>query len=247
MYGLFPSGAAAAIYQTIDSTSLEARRRADSGAKGPIWIIAIEQTAGYGRRGSAWEQAAGDVAATFLFEPRAPAERVGQLSFVAALAVGDAVRRFAPGAPLALKWPNDVLVAGGKLAGILLEFVDAPKGPVILLGVGVNIVSKPAQADYPTARLIDWLEGAQSPAPQEFVRAVDETLHYWRGEWERRGFAPIREAWIEQAAQRGEKIRVRLPNETLEGVFADLDSSGALVLDCDGGERLVAAGTIVRN
>ncbi|HPE32049.1 MAG TPA: hypothetical protein PLV61_12720, partial [Parvularculaceae bacterium] len=110
----FSSGAALALFETLDSTSLEARRRADAGARGPIWILALEQTAGYGRRGSGWEQAPGDVAATFLFDPGAPVEKLGQLSFVAALAVANAVRRFAPRAPISLKWPNDVLVGGGK-------------------------------------------------------------------------------------------------------------------------------------
>lgn len=247
MYGKLSSGANLIFFETLDSTSLEATRRADGGARGPLWVVAVEQTIGYGRRGSAWVQAAGDVAATFLFDPQAPRETLGQLSFVAALAGADALRRFAAKAPLSLKWPNDILVDGGKIAGLLLELIETPAGPLVALGLGVNIVSKPEVADYPAARLIDWLEGAPAPAPKDFVKVFDEALAAWRGRWRGEGFAPVRAAWLEMAAKKGEKIRVRLPAETLEGVFADLDSTGALVLDCDGESRLISAGAIIRN
>lgn len=246
MRGRFPSGAALALFETLDSTSLEARRRADSGARGPIWILALEQTAGYGRRGSGWEQAPGDVAATFLFDPAQPVEKLGQLSFVAALAVADAVRRHAPRAAITLKWPNDVLVGGGKISGILLELLKPDTGPLIALGIGLNIVTRPVLAEYPTARLLDFLEGASAPSPESLVTVLDEAFEHWRGVWKREGFQPIREAWIGQAAGTGRKIRVRLPQETIEGVFADLDSTGALVLDCESGRRTIAAGTVVR-
>lgn len=260
MNGRLSSGASIVLYETLDSTSLEAKRRAETGARGPLWIIAIEQSAGYGRRGSAWEQAAGDVAASFLFDPQAARDTLGQLSFVAALAGADALRRFAPRAPLALKWPNDILIgglpspkrsfgsaqAGGKIAGLLLELIERPGGALVALGLGVNIVSKPATADYPAARLIDWLSGAPAPAPRDFVRVFDEAFDAWRGRWRREGFEPVRAAWLAEAAGKGEKIRVRLPTETVDGVFADLDSTGALVLDCDGTRRLISAGAIIR-
>jgi len=246
VFGQLPSGASLIQFETLDSTSFEARRRAEAGARGALWIVAVEQTGGYGRRGAPWEQAAGDIAASLLFDPRAGKETLGQLSFVAALAAADAIRRFAPRLPLALKWPNDILAGGGKIAGLLLELIETPRGPLIALGVGVNIVSKPEIADYPAARLIDWLDGAPAPGPQDFVRVLDEAFDAWRNRWRKEGFSPIRAAWLEAAAQKGEKIRVRLPHETIEGVFADLDSTGALVLDCDGARRLVAAGTIIR-
>lgn len=245
MNGRLTSGAAVVLYETLDSTSLEAKRRAEAGGRGPLWIAAIEQSAGYGRRGSAWEQAAGDVAASFLFDPQAPREALGQLSFVAALAGADALRRFAPKAPVSLKWPNDILVDGGKIAGLLLELIERPAGPLVALGLGVNIVSKPGTADYPAARLIDWLGGAPAPAPKDFVKVFDEAFDAWRGRWRKEGFEPIRTEWLSLAAKKGEKIRVRLPAGTLEGVFADLDSTGALVLDCDGETRLISAGAVM--
>lgn len=236
------SGARVEIFDTLDSTSLEAKRRAASGETGPLWIIALEQTSGYGRRGAAWVQEHGDVAATFLFRPDAPAADLPQLSFVAALAVADAIGRLAC-APLTLKWPNDILANGGKLAGILLELVG-PEPPLIALGIGVNVVSAPSKLDYPTARLLDLVEGAP-PHPRAFVQAIDEAFEVRRRKWEKEGFADVRREWLERAERRGRSVKVKLPGETLEGVFEDLDSTGALVLDLGGERRTIAAGSIL--
>lgn len=240
------SGAGLVAYETLDSTNAEARRRAEAGERGPLWLLALEQTAGYGRRGAAWSQSPGDIAATLLFAPNARRDDLGQLSFVAALAVAEAIGHYAPRARIALKWPNDVLVSGGKIAGILLELLGGPAAPpLIALGVGVNIVSKPERADYPTARLIDLLDGAGAPAPAAFVETLDAALAGWIARWRKEGFEPVRAAWLEKAARLGEKISVRLPNETVEGVFRDLDLAGALVLDCESGRRLISAGAVL--
>lgn len=242
------SGASVEFYETLDSTSAEAKRRAGQGARGPLWIVALEQTAGYGRRGAAWKQAPGDVAATLLFDPRLEAERLGELSFVAALATVEALAGAAPGAPFRLKWPNDILADGGKIAGLLLELVDAPgaaAGPLVAFGAGVNIVSKPENVDYPTARLLDFLGASAPPSPAEFVASLDAAMRGWLELWRQEGFPPVRAAWLENAANLGEKIRVRLPGETVEGMFIDLDQSGALVLDCETGRRLIAAGAVL--
>ncbi|HBK91323.1 MAG TPA: biotin--[acetyl-CoA-carboxylase] ligase [Parvularcula sp.] len=229
------------VFPTLDSTSLEAKRRAALGEAGPLWIIALKQTAGYGRRGSEWLQEEGDIAATFLFRAQAPAERLPQLSFVAALALTEAIARFAPRAPLALKWPNDVLANGAKLAGLLLELVDA--GPLVALGAGVNIVSAPKGVAYPTARLIDFMR-EPPPAPRAFVEALDETFEFRRRQWANEGFAPIRADWLDRAAGRGQRLRVNTPAGAVEGVFEDLDLSGALILNSDGERRAVAAGAV---
>ncbi|OFX04294.1 MAG: biotin--[acetyl-CoA-carboxylase] ligase [Alphaproteobacteria bacterium RIFCSPHIGHO2_12_FULL_63_12] len=237
------SGARLEIFETLDSTSLEARRRAATGAGGPLWIAALYQSAGYGRRGSQWRQQNGDVAATFMFRPEAPVERLPELSFVAAVAVLDAIRRFAPSAPLSLKWPNDILADGKKIAGLLLELAGAPGAPVVTLGVGVNIVSAPQGLDYPTARLLDFAPAP--PHPRAFVETLDEVFDAQRKVWLQDGFAAIRSQWLGRAAHKGERIRVKLPAETIEGVFTDLDLSGALILDCDGVRRTIAAGAVL--
>ncbi len=238
------SGARLELFDTLDSTSLEAKRRTAAGAKGPLWLVALYQSAGYGRRGTEWRQQHGDVAATFLFHPDVPGEKLPELSFVAALAVFDAIRRFAPAAPLRLKWPNDILADGKKIAGLLLELAGASAAPAVMLGVGVNIVSAPEGLDYPTARLIDFAPSAP-PDPRAFVETLDEAFKAWRETWERNGFAVIRAEWLDRAAHLGERIKVRLPAETVEGVFIDLDLAGALILDCDGGRRIIAAGAVL--
>lgn len=242
MAGALSSGARIEIFDTLDSTSLEAKRRAASGEAGPLWLIALKQTSGYGRRGAAWMQQEGDVAATFLFRPNAPVDALPQLSFVAALAVSDAIGRFAPSADLSLKWPNDVLAGGGKIAGLLLELV-ASEPSRVLLGVGVNVVSAPPGLDYPAARLVD--VAAAAPHPRDFVEVLDETLSAWRTIWIKEGFAPIRAEWVARAASLGRSVRVRLPGEIVEGVFEDLDLSGALILSCDGERRTIAAGAVL--
>ncbi|MBB5519078.1 biotin--[acetyl-CoA-carboxylase] ligase [Amphiplicatus metriothermophilus] len=243
MAGRLSSGAALEVFETLDSTNREARRRADAGARGPVWLVALEQTAGYGRRGAAWVQAPGDFAGTFLFDAGAPGERLGELSFVAGLAVLDAVESFAPRAALALKWPNDVLAAGGKLAGVLIELLAPPA--LVALGVGANIVSRPEAAAYPTARLLDLMGEDAPPSPQAFAAALDAALDRRRAIWRKEGFAPIRAAWLDRAARLGERIVVNLPDGSVSGVFRDLDKTGALILECADGTRTIAAGTIL--
>jgi BirA family biotin operon repressor/biotin-[acetyl-CoA-carboxylase] ligase len=243
-----PSGARLEIIETLDSTSLEAKRRAASGEAGPLWLIALRQTAGYGRRGAAWRQQEGDIAATFLFRESAPVETLPQLSFVAALALGDAIRRHAPQADLTLKWPNDVLARGGKIAGLLLELIGTAPSPdhagvLVALGAGVNVVSVPEGLDYPTARLVDF--AAATPHPRAFVETLDETFDAWRRRWRAEGFSSVREEWLAHAEGLKRRIRVRLPGETVEGVFEDLDSDGGLILDCGGVRRAIAAGAVL--
>lgn len=230
------------VFPTLDSTSLEAKRRAGLGEAGPLWIVALKQTAGYGRRGAEWLQEEGDIAATFLFRAEALADRLPQLSFVAALALVEAIGRFAPRAPLALKWPNDVLANGAKIAGLLLELVG--ETPLVALGAGVNIVSAPTGMAYPTARLIDFMTEAP-PAPRAFVEALDETFAFRRRQWASEGFAPIRADWLDRAAGRGQSMRVNTPGGVMEGVFEDLDLSGALILNSNGERRAVAAGAVL--
>jgi BirA family biotin operon repressor/biotin-[acetyl-CoA-carboxylase] ligase len=239
------SGARVETFDTLDSTSLEAKRRVSDGEVGPLWLLAKNQTAGYGRRGSSWSQSQGDVAATYLFSPDADPQSLAQLSFVAALGSVDALRHFAPRADFRVKWPNDVLVDGGKIAGLLLELVKAPsETSVICFGAGVNIVSVPDDTPYPTARLIDLCAGAP-PTPHEFVTVLDQAFGYWEGRWRDAGFAAIREEWLANAVGKGRRIRVRLPDREIEGIFIDLDFDGALVVDCDGERRRITAGAII--
>lgn len=233
-----PSGADLQLFDTLDSTSLEAKRRIEAGENGPRWIVALTQTAGYGRRGRGWEQRTGDFAGTLFFKPESAGENLGQVSFIVALALAAVFDEIAPPKKIKLKWPNDILLDGKKCAGILLENLGAH----LAIGVGVNIVTAPRDAPYPTARLMDFTEAP--PDPSNFAAALD--AHFWRvyGNWRSLGFEPIRQQWLARAAGVGEEITVRLPNETLTGVFAGLDETGALVLRSAAGKRTIAAGEV---
>jgi BirA family biotin operon repressor/biotin-[acetyl-CoA-carboxylase] ligase len=239
----FPSGAAVEIFETLDSTSTEVKRRANAGEQGPLWIIALHQTAGYGRRARAWEQEAGDFAGTLLFKPNVPRESFGQISFVAALAVQEAISKLTPRASVKIKWPNDILVGGEKSAGILLEMIETPTGPALVLGIGVNMVSKPEGLPFKATRLLD--HGLKAPpGPEDFARALDANFWAHYEIWQTRGFAPVRKAWLERSAGLGGEITARLPNETVSGLFKDIDETGALVLHSESGKRIISAGDV---
>ncbi len=233
-----PSGADLQLFDTLDSTSLEAKRRIDAGEDGPRWIVALTQTAGYGRRGRGWEQRTGDFAGTLFFKPEGEAEQLGQISFIVALALAATLDELIPPESVRLKWPNDVLLDGKKCAGILLENLDAH----LAIGVGVNIITAPTGAPYPTARLMDYVKAP--PDPPALAARLDE--HFWRlyRDWRTHGFEPIRQQWLARAAGLFEEITVRLPKEELTGVFAGLDESGALVLRLSDGKRTIAAGEV---
>lgn len=245
MSAALASGARLEVFERLDSTSLEARRRVAAGRRDAVFLVALEQTSGYGRRGAAWLQRTGDFAGTLVFAETAPVETLGQISFVAGLAVAQAILDGAPGADVRLKWPNDVLLDGGKAAGLLIELLDAAPGRSLLaLGVGVNIVSRPDHLDYPTARLLD-LPGVRPPAPDAFARLLDARFDAWRRRWRMEGFAPVRLAWLALCAHMGARMTVRLPLETVSGAFRDLDADGALVIDRNGSPFRIAAGAVL--
>ncbi len=241
-----PSGARLEIFDRLDSTSAEAKRRAAAGAIEPAWIFAREQTAGYGRRGRPWESGLGNFAATYVFEPAGRPGDLGQLSYITALAVAEALDGYAIDGALALKWPNDVLLGGAKIAGLLLETVDVGGRVILCIGIGVNLNAAPRGLEYPVARLADHLRpGVSSPAPETLAAQIDEQFAAYYALWRRDGFSPIRAAWLARAKGVGAKVRVRLPNEEFSGIFTDLDETGALVLKVGDAERRITAGEIM--
>ena len=231
------------VFDALDSTNEEAKRRALSGEAGPLWIVARAQTAGRGRRGRAWTSANGNLFATGLFRLDASPARAAQLSFAAALAVADLTASVIPSELVKLKWPNDVLVAGKKVCGILLESGAHPGGGLWLaVGIGVNLVHHPEDQERPATDLA--VHGG-AVSPDEAVKRLAERFEHWRTVWARDGFAPIREAWLARAWGLGERCTARLDGETVEGVFADLSDDGSLRLDLnDGRRRLVSAGDV---
>jgi len=230
-------------YETLGSTNAEALARARAGERGPLWITAKNQSAGRGRRGSAWVSAPGNLFATLLLTEPAPPAQAPQVSFVATLALHDAVSDVAPQfAPaLTVKWPNDLLLGGKKLAGILIEG-DSEKVFAVAIGIGVNCASHPAETTHPATDLAS--AGAQV-APERLFVALMPAMQRRLAQWQRgEGFASIRAAWLKCAASLGEEIRVRLPERELSGRFEGLDEAGRLLVRGAGGVTAVTAGEV---
>ncbi|HXU99640.1 MAG TPA: biotin--[acetyl-CoA-carboxylase] ligase [Caulobacteraceae bacterium] len=233
------------VLDEVDSTNAEARRRAEAGERGPMWITATRQSAGRGRRGRSWETGAGNLAATWLFTTPLKAAEAAQISFVAALAVADLATAFVPASLVSLKWPNDLLIGGEKAAGILIESGTAPGGGLwIAAGMGVNLASGPAAADRPATTLAAHMR-APPPPPLVALEVLAEAADRWRRVWESGGFPPIAAAWTASAHGLGERCTARLVGESLEGVAEGLDSDGALRLrTADGTLRRITAGDV---
>jgi BirA family biotin operon repressor/biotin-[acetyl-CoA-carboxylase] ligase len=232
-------------YETLPSTNPEALALARRGEEGPIWVTAQQQTAGRGRRGNTWVSPPGNLYATLLLNDPAPAERAPELSFVAALAVYDAILDRAPAlAPLlALKWPNDVLYDGAKLVGILIEGESIGARLVVAIGIGVNCLHHPRLTAYPTTDLA--AAGADVSAEQLF-EALSAGMQRRLAQWRRgEGFDDIRADWLARSADIGRDIRVRLPGRELVGRGEALDDRGRLLLRlADGSLQTIAAGDV---
>jgi BirA family biotin operon repressor/biotin-[acetyl-CoA-carboxylase] ligase len=232
-------------FETLDSTNAEARRRAEAGEVGPVWITARLQSAGRGRRGRTWETSAGNLAATLLMITGRSAREAAQISFVAAVAVCDFVRAYLPAERVKVKWPNDILVEGRKVSGILVESGARREGGLWLaIGVGVNLAKAPAVADRPATSLADETK-TPPPDPRTALDGLAAAFADWLDIWDRRGFAPIAAAWTKRAYGLGVLCAARLPDETVEGVALGLDDDGALRLRlADGRIRRITAGDV---
>ncbi len=235
-------------FDELDSTNAEARRRAETGEGGPLWIAARRQTAGRGRRGRAWEAGQGNLAATLLTTTPRPAAEAAQLSFVAALAVRDLACRYVPSPLVRLKWPNDVLVSGGKAAGILIESGKRDDGELWLaVGIGVNLACAPEGLEHPAASLAAHLgpDTAATPSPEAALEVLSVAFARWLVVWDRDGFEPLRQQWTRSAHGLGGRCVARLGDRQVEGVAVELDAGGALVLRLDSGElQRITAGDV---
>lgn len=235
------------IFDEIDSTILEARRRADRGELGPVWLIARRQTAGRGRRGRAWLSFEGNLFATYLFSTTRPVAEIPLLGFATAIAIAETMAAIGVAEPITLKWPNDVLIGGAKASGILLDSGAAPHGGTwVALAFGVNIAAAPKAIDQPTTSVRAALPASvASPSAMDFFAALRPRLEIWADRLANEGFEPLRRAWIARAQGLGQPAKVRHGAETIEGVIAGLTPRGELELDTAAGRRLIAAGEII--
>ncbi|MDQ1899216.1 biotin--[acetyl-CoA-carboxylase] ligase [Paracoccus sp. WLY502] len=242
----WPQGVARHVLEQVDSTNAEAMRMAPA-LSGPTWIMARRQTAGRGRRGRAWTDPPGNFAATLVLRPEGGPADAARLSFVAALAVHDALRQLCgPQLNVALKWPNDVLLNGGKLSGILLESIGSGGAiQALAIGIGVNLIAAPDIAEAGAVRPVS-LQGETGllVAPGDLLDALAAAFDQWHRQMRDFGFAPIRTAWLARAARLGETITARTGAVETTGRFEGIDETGALILTGPRGRQAIPAADI---
>jgi len=244
-----PSAAAAGVrlvsHEAVGSTNAEAMALARAGERGPVWVTAERQTAGRGRRGNAWASEPGNLYSSLLITDAAPSQHLPELCFVVALAVRDAVCAIAPNlaSVLKLKWPNDLLLDGAKLVGILIEAERVGSATATVIGIGINCAHHPHDTPYAATDLNS--HGAGITSAQMFG-ALSAAMVARLALWDRgAGFAAIREEWLTCAAGVGGDIVVRLPNRQLTGKFESLDQTGRLMLRmADGHLEPITAGEV---
>ncbi len=232
----------------VGSTNDEAISVAIASDPGRHWIIADEQSKGRGRHGRQWASPAGNLYASLLLIDPAPAHKAPELGFVAGISLWHALHRVLGDDPLlSIKWPNDILHAGAKLAGILLESTQLKGGGLAcVVGIGVNCCSHPATALYPATDLAE-IGTLLSHRDEVFARLSDEFAHWLQVWQEGRNFAAIRAEWLDHAAGLGSRIAVSATTEPCSGVFETIDAIGRLVLN-DGGKILtIEAGDVFLN
>ncbi len=234
------------LYDTLDSTNDEARRLSEGGETGPLWVRALEQTKGRGRRGRTWLGEPGNLFTTGLFTLTCGPAEAANLSFVAALAVAEALDPYVPAEAVSLKWPNDVLIGGKKTSGILLESWQGPHGFHLAVGIGVNVRTSPDGIDQPITCVADHVPvGQPAMTAETLFEGLRTRFHDWFEVWTKLGFGPIAQAWLARASGIRQPIIVRLPHETMEGRFHGLASNGALQLEkADGTIVEVTAGDV---
>jgi BirA family biotin operon repressor/biotin-[acetyl-CoA-carboxylase] ligase len=235
---VLPDGWTLVALQSVGSTNDEATRLAETGAAEGTVVWSREQTGGRGRRGRHWASPIGNLYSSTILRPACSAPRAAELGFVAALAVADMVPA---GRDVRVKWPNDVLVDGGKIAGILPESAIGAGGEVehVVLGIGVNVAFAPQLPDmrYPGAAL----GGSVEEALEKLTASLATRLAQWR----LKGFEMIRAAWLAKAGPLGLEVDVRLGQELVRGRFAGVDREGALLLDTPAGPRKIVAGELL--
>ncbi|MDU8910568.1 biotin--[acetyl-CoA-carboxylase] ligase [Aestuariicoccus sp. MJ-SS9] len=239
----WPEGYGRRILAEVDSTMAEAARLAPSLA-GPEWIMARGQTAARGRRGRHWVMPEGNLAATLVMRVSEPPAIVALRSFVASLALFDAVAAVTGQAGgLALKWPNDVLLNGGKLAGILLE----SSGANLAIGIGVNLAFAPGaeEVEPGAVRPVSLMsETGVRVTPEEFLEYLAAAYAGREAQFTTFGFGPIRTAWLDRAARLGQPVVARTGRAETRGTFETVDDTGQLVLKTPKGRVRIPAADV---
>ncbi|MDF7773897.1 biotin--[acetyl-CoA-carboxylase] ligase [Sphingomonas sp. AOB5] len=220
------------------STNADLAGLARSGAAEGLWLRAERQTAGKGRQGRAWESPVGNLFASTLVRLRPSDPQGATLALVAAVALEDAVSTFLPGQAM-LKWPNDLLIDGAKLSGILLERVD----DAVIIGFGVNLAHHPEGLERPVTGLA---AHGVTPDPHIFLETLAESLERWIARWRGEGLGPVRDRWLARAHPMGTALTARQADgSSQDGLFGGLTGDGALILRlADGSSHVIHAADV---
>jgi BirA family transcriptional regulator, biotin operon repressor / biotin---[acetyl-CoA-carboxylase] ligase len=226
-----------AAFDQIGSTNAEALERARTGERGPIWFVTTQQTAGRGRRQRAWIAPRGNLASSILEAVEVSPAVAATLGFAAGLALEQALRRVSVEAALRaggdlnfqLKWPNDVLAGGKKLAGILLEAEALPGGGLaVVVGIGTNVIAAPEGTPTPAVSLAAL---GVTISAEELFAALSDGWAEFRGLWDNgRGFGEIRKSWLAHAAGLGQAVAIKSGSSTIEGTFDTIDEQGCMIV-----------------
>lgn len=243
-----PPGYTLVALGEVASTNDDAVRMAEAGVAAGQVVWAQAQTRGRGRHGRTWTSPPGNLYASVMLRPGCSLVAASGLSLVAGLALAEALQRLGPGGlELKLKWPNDVLLGGAKVAGILVESGGVggqERADWVVIGSGVNLASAPAGTPYPATSLA--AAGCADLPPALVLESYLERLDHWYRVWRREGFEAVRRAWLVHSFGLGRGIRLRLAHEELAGRFVDLTATGGLLLEQDDGRRReVVAGDVV--
>ncbi len=229
-------------FEEIQSTQDLALERARKGAAEGLVIMAKRQSRGRGRSGNQWQSIPGNLLFSFVLRPRTEIANLGHYSFLCAVALNRTLSGYlSPGKTVGNKWPNDLLIGGKKIAGILLEIEPEMNGGdgALVIGMGVNIVSAPEDRTFLRGEVGGEVEASE--VLSSFLAHMSAVLD----QYVREGFGPLREEWLENALNIGRDIRVRLPEAVLDGVFEGLSADGALQLRLAGGElKMIHSGEV---
>ncbi len=242
-----PAGYRLVRLDTVDSTNAEARRRADMGEPGPLWIWSARQSKGRGRSGREWVSQVGNLFASLLIRLDCPLATASQLALVAGIVTFETIAKliaYEGRAALLLKWPNDVLLAEEKVAGMLLENLGDPedRGSVVVVGTGINLANYPDNLPRPAISLDAY---GLKVTPAQALEVLASTTHEWLQRWgEGATFPTIRRAWLDRAGPLGRPLVVNLRGTQVEGTYAGLDPEGALRIKTAEGVRSVTAGDV---
>jgi BirA family transcriptional regulator, biotin operon repressor / biotin---[acetyl-CoA-carboxylase] ligase len=213
---------------------------AKTGSPEGLWLRAERQTAGRGRTGRGWESPQGNLYTSTIVRLQDGDPPAATLALVAAIAVEETLRAYAPQCPFQIKWPNDILCDGAKLSGILLERSD----DAVIIGIGVNLGFYPVGLDRPVTSLAAL--GNDPPAAGFFLEDMAACFARWLSRWRGEGLAPIRNAWLMHAHPAGTALSAKLPDgSAIDGLFDGLETDGALRLRlAEGGFRVIHAGDV---